>query len=351
MNFWIYLLIGSYTTGGMRGEGLYVYRFDAESGKSEYVSTCPAVDPSYMSVEEVGEHTYIYAVSEGSGEEARLNVYELDKGRGTLRYVEGRGTGGDGPCHVNIGGGMAVTSNYGGGSISVFKMSKEGRLEGEAEVIEFEGWGPVAGRQESSHLHCTSFSADGRWLYACDLGSDKVYRLEVKGDGSGVEWNGMKSYGVSVGSGPRQLAFHPSGSYMYVLNELSGTVDVYGYSAGKLKSIGGVECDSLHAGGSGGMAISPDGRYLYATNRLKGDGVVSFRVEGGGRELVRVGYKATSGHPRDLTITANGRYMVVACRDGDRVEVMEINEADGQLRAVGEGIEVGSPVCVKFIKR
>lgn len=38
-----------------------------------------------------------------------------------------------------------------------------------------EGSGHVKGRQDSGHAHSTTFSPDGKYLYASDLGNDKVY--------------------------------------------------------------------------------------------------------------------------------------------------------------------------------
>ena len=65
----LYMLVGTYTSGS--STGVYVYKFDSETGKSEYVSEIKALNPSYLTVST--NERYVYAVGEnGSKEAAKL---------------------------------------------------------------------------------------------------------------------------------------------------------------------------------------------------------------------------------------------------------------------------------------
>ena len=73
-------------------------------------------------------------------------------------------------------------------------------------------------------------------------------------------------------SGPRHAPWHPSGAYLYAIDELASTVTAFRYDAGR----GALESfqtgTTLPAGFSdtnkaAEVAISADGRFLYASNR------------------------------------------------------------------------------------
>jgi 6-phosphogluconolactonase (cycloisomerase 2 family) len=349
MEWLIYLLAGTYTTAG--SDGLYVYRFDTERGVAEYVSAIKTDNPSYLTVTEKGANTFVYAVSENEGAEARLNMFTFDKAAGELTFVHSKQTTGDAPCYVATDGEerLAVTANYGGGSISVFPLSKDGTLGGLIQRIDFEGKGTIAGRQDSPHLHCTGFSPDGRYLFATDLGTDRLYRFAVDRSGNGLNEGSRKEYRTADGTGPRHFVFHPSGKFMYLINELGGTVTTYAYKDGDLRELSTVTCDSLHAGGSADIRLTPDGRFLYASNRLQADGVACFAVDEQTGGLRQTDYRQTVRHPRNLALSPNGRFLLVAGRDDNRIQVFNINQTDGSLHDTGNDIHVSRPVCLNFI--
>ena len=106
-------------------------------------------------------------------------------------------------------------------------------------IMHFKGSGPDSIRQEKPHLHSVRYSPDGQYLFASDLGSDKLYRFIVNDtpfEGQpGLLENSLKEFGVPAGTGPRHFDFHPDGGrFLYLLGELSGEVIVYDYSFGEL---------------------------------------------------------------------------------------------------------------------
>ena len=59
----------------------------------------------------------------------------------------------------------------------------------------------------------------GKWCLAVDLGADKVYVYS-----SLLVPHPLLDISMKSGSGPRHLAFHPNGKFMYVISELDNTV-------------------------------------------------------------------------------------------------------------------------------
>ncbi len=93
----LYLLVGTYTSGSSKG--IYVYRFDTESGTSEYVSEIKVSNPSYLTIS--SDERFVYAVGENGINEAAANAFSFDKKTRTLKFINAQLTKGAGPCYIN----------------------------------------------------------------------------------------------------------------------------------------------------------------------------------------------------------------------------------------------------------
>jgi 6-phosphogluconolactonase (cycloisomerase 2 family) len=60
----------------------------------------------------------------------------------------------------------------------------------------------------------------------------------------------------------------------------------------------------------------------------------------------KTGFQPTGKHPRNFAVTPNGKYLLCACRDSDRIEIYAIHPDSGQLTDTGKRIEIGKPVCI-----
>ena len=155
---------------------------------------------------------------------------------------------------------------------------------------------------------------------------------------------------MKAGSGPRHLTFSPNGHYAYLINELSGTVIAFEYKDGDLKEMQTIAADTVNAQGSADIHISPDGKFLYASNRLKADGIAIFNIHPDNGMLSKAGYQLTGIHPRNFIITPNGKYLLVACRDSNVIQVYERDADTGLLTDVQQDIKVDKPVCIRFVR-
>ena len=114
-----YLLLGTYTSG--KSEGIYVYKFNSETGEFSFVSSAKADNPSFLAVSPNEE--FVYAVNENGNDKGSIAAYSFDKKTGQLSYLNKQSSGGDHPCYVNIdkSGKWVVCGNYTGGSLAVLQ--------------------------------------------------------------------------------------------------------------------------------------------------------------------------------------------------------------------------------------
>ena len=348
----LWLFVGSYA--GEDEEGVKVYEFDQASGEARYVSGVKGVaNPSYLCVCPREGGAMVYAVGEGGEGNSSMNAIAFDASDAGLEVSDRVLTRGASPCYINRSedGRWVVTANYMGANVSVVRVDSAGRFAGDVATYGFEGRGVVEGRQEQPHPHCVEWTPDGRRLLACDLGLDCVHVFDVDrgaADASGY----LRHTGdllLEAGSGPRHIVYGKDGGTAYVINEISGRVAVIGVR-GDMAVRQYVASDTVGAQGSGDIHVSGDGRFVYSSNRLEADGVAVFGVEEDGR-LRRVGYQATGRHPRNFVLTPNGRFVLVACRDDNVIEVYERDAETGMLSETGRRIETGRPVCMKFMWR
>ena len=332
------LLVGTYTDTDSKG--IYSYKYDPANGESTLLSVTEVANPSFLTV--TPDSKMVYAVTEQQ-KDAAVSAFDFNASDGSLALRSSQPTNGKDPCHVTFIGKEVAATNYSSGSLTLFPLDKDGDLK-EGSVYEFFGSGPNLGRQAGSHIHSSQVSPDGKFLFVIDLGGDCIYRYPVS-DGKVASYEAVEIK-VPAGEGPRHFTFSKDGRYMYVITELGGRVLAYDYNGGDLRLIQQVEADPLHSAGSADIHFSPEGKFLYASNRLKGDGLAIFSQDAGTGLLTYVGYQETGIHPRNFAISPDGRFVLVACRDSDEIQVFERNPKTGLLKDTGKGIKVSHPVCV-----
>jgi 6-phosphogluconolactonase (cycloisomerase 2 family) len=252
---------------------------------------------------------------------------------------------GSGPTHLSVFHGHVLTANYGSGSVTAVPVRADGTLARAASgVLRHSGSGPHTRRQQGPHVHQVQPDPTGRWAVSVDLGTDSVRVCDLR-EGSPVL---HREFALRPGSGPRHLAFHPGGSYAYVVNELTPTVTVCRWDApdGALKPL--AEVPVLPGAPAGdaypsGIVVSPDGRFVWTATR--GEDVLSvFTVEAEGEALRLIGTVSCAGHwPRALAASASHLY-VANERSGD-VTWFALDPSTGLPRRTGS-IEVTAASCV-----
>ena len=348
------MYIGTYTEES-NSNGIYTYHFNQENGTFELLSSATAANPSFVTLSPDGKR--LYAVSEYN--DGRQGAYSFDVSEDKVQLSnpiflptapkESLPRAGADPCHIVTDGKYVITANYTGGDISVFSLDAEGKLKAETQHIAFVGKTP----KRVAHIHCIIPTPDKKYILTTDLGNDRVYRFRYNKKArknAEVLTAQRVAYEVSDGQGPRHLTFSKDGRFAYLINELGGECVVLSYRKGKLKEVQRIMADEGGGGGSADIHISPDGRFLYTSHRLKKDGIAIFAIDPEKGTLTKIGYQLTGIHPRNFAITPNGKYLLVACRDDNKIQVFERNEATGELTETPEEIEIDKPTCIVFGK-
>ena len=345
------MVVGTYTDQST-SDGMYVYRFNQRTGKSQLVGDVKAGNPSFLMMNH--DANRVYAVSEYDDGRQGLGAFILNKKEGTMTPLGCQKCGtkatrpenkmpGAAPCNVMLYGGYVVTSNYNGGDISVFPIKEDGSVAPESQYFDMhrEGSGVV------SHIHCCQMTPDHQYMLANDLGNDCIWRFQVN-DGKEFLSNPVLAYQAPKGTGPRHLVFNSKGNVAYLIGELDGTVTVLGYNKGTLQELQRIQASKTRTLGSADIHLSPDGRFLYASHRLTDEGISVFAVDKKSGLLTKIDFQPTAAHPRNFAITPNGQFMLVACRDSHVIQVFKLNKKTGMMVDMKQDIKVGKPVCVQF---
>src|SRR5690554_3129077 len=93
----MFLLIGTYTSKE-GSEGVYVHRFDTETGTSDSISLAEAINPSYLAIS--SDEKFVYAVGENNKDEAGVYSFSFDKKNGSLNPINFQSTLSSGPCYI-----------------------------------------------------------------------------------------------------------------------------------------------------------------------------------------------------------------------------------------------------------
>lgn len=348
-----HLIIGTYTK--TQTNGLFVYKFNTETGKLSFESkTEGVVNPSYLAINSAGDK--VYSVSEASGNQSGLSAFNFDAKNGVLSFINSQPTTSKGPCHVTLSkdNKFAFAANYGGGSISVFPINADGSLSPVSQLIKHSGNSIDKKRQNEPHVHSSNFSPDGSILYVADLGTDfvKAYKYNANKE-QPLTAEKAADIKIEPGFGPRHFTFDKKGDRLYVVAEMGAYVSVFAYKNNKATLLENVNMNDSDFEGNNGAAdihLSNDGKFLYASNRGSANDIAIFKVLKNGK-LLKIANESTKGKaPRNFAIDPTDNFLLVANQDSNDVYVFKRDKKTGLLTYTEEMINVGAPVCLKFVE-
>jgi 6-phosphogluconolactonase len=350
---------GTYTTGG-KSKGIYCYKLDLASGKLTEVGVTEGIkNPSFVAIHPSGKFLYaVSEVSEGGKPTGAVTAFSLDRRSGKLTALNHQSSEGAGPCHVSVDktGKCVLVANYAGGSIASLPLNDDGSLKKAASAIQHEGSSVDPNRQKEPHAHSINVAPDNRFAFAADLGLDKVliYKLDPA---KGTLTANDPAFGKTpAGGGPRHFAFHTSGRYAYVCNEMKSSVTAFKYDADKgslteIQTITTLPADKqdLKGNSTAEIQVHPSGKFVYCSNRGH-NSLAIFAVDEKTGQLTAVGHQSTLGStPRNFGIDPTGQLVIACNQQTDNVAVFRVDQVSGKLTQVGDLYNIPAPVCVKFI--
>lgn len=353
---------GTYTRG-TESQGIYVARFDTQTGKlSEPTLAGEVANPSFLARHP--SRPLLYCVSEIADLEGKptggITALAIDLPSGTLMKINEQPSLGGGPCQVSVdpSGRCVVAANYGGGSSVCMGIRGDGGLEPAADgvpggFVQHEGSSVNPQRQQGPHAHCARTSPDGKFVLVPDLGIDLVLVHALNASQATIE---PKSAGVvPAGSGPRHVTFNKEGSRAYVINELALTVTGFDFDANEgtlvpFQTISTIpdEVSDREGFSTAEVVMHPSGRFLYGSNRGH-HSIAMFAVNEDTGELTLLGVEPIRGKtPRNFNVSPDGKWLLAGGQDSDTVTVFSIDADTGRLTFTGQTVTVPKPVCICF---
>jgi 6-phosphogluconolactonase len=360
--------VGTYTDDNgksTKSKGIYAFSYDAASAQITPLGlAAETTNPSWVAPSPDGR--FLYAVNEVPNYQGPnsggVSAFSVDKATGKLTFLNEMPTRGADPCYVTVvgsrkdrSGNYVLVANYTGGSVAVFPILADGKLGEASAFVQHTGHGADPKRQEAPHAHSIDVMPGGRYAMVDDLGLDEVVSYKFDAAKGTLTPNAPPFAKVADGSGPRHFALAPSGKYAYVISEIKGTVTVFSanLSTGTLHPVQAISTLPKDYSGEiedAEIRIHPSGKFLYASNRGEGNSIAVYSVDPSKGTLTLVEITPTQGKtPRSFEIDPTGSLLFAENQKSDNIVVFKIDASTGRLTPTGQVLDVGQPVCLKFL--
>jgi 6-phosphogluconolactonase len=356
---WVY--VGTYTHGKTPSQGIYLLELDLASGSLTAKDAGPALaDPSFLAIHP--SRKFLYAVNEvgrfngkkGGG----VSALAIDSTSGKLRLLNQQSSVGSGPCHLTVDrkGKNVLVANYGSGSVACLPIQTDGTLSAASSFIQHEGKGADASRQGGPHAHSVNLDQANRFALVADLGLDQVRVYQFNAERGSLTPNDPPFATIAPGSGPRHLAFHPDGHFVYVISEMANTISAFDYDSTRgtltgIQTISTIPADFHGTSYTAEVQVHPSGKFAYGSNRGH-DSIAIFAADTVTGKLTASGHQSTLGkNPRNFALDPTGHYLLAENQDSDSIVVFRIDQNTGRLAQVGQPVKVPMPVCIRMIPK
>jgi 6-phosphogluconolactonase len=358
----VLVYFGTYTSGKYTSKGVYVSRLNTTTG----TLTAPQLaaetsSPSFLAVHPTGN--FLYSVNEVNTFDGKtsgaVSAFAVDRATGLLKALNQQPSVGAGPAHLIVDkeGRNVLVANYGGGSVAVLPIEKNGKLKSPTAFVQHTGSSVNPQRQKEPHAHSINVDPTNRFAFVADLGLDKILIYKFDPGKGLLTLNDPPSASVKPGSGPRHLAIQPNGRFAFVINEMSCTITAFSLDGakGELREVHSVSTlppgQAVPPGTSGAeVQVHPSGKFLYASNRGH-DTIAVFGIDQYSGRLTYIQNVPTQGNtPRGFGIDPDGGYLLVGNQNSGSVVVFRIDAQSGKLTPTGSKIEISAPVSVKFVR-
>ena len=332
-------------------KGMSVFDFNYRSGKLSFISSAGVgPGPSYFCFsDKTGIFYVINEVREFMGESGGgLSTFRYDEEKVSFEKLNEMLIPYPGPCYISMSAdsGHLFIANYPNGSVAVVRLNDSGIPETITDTILY-----VKEQPNRSHAHMILHDPAGRYVYVTDLGLDRivVYDFDNKEGKLNQLENGITT--LPRRSGPRHFAFNNDGSRLYVINELSSTMMVFGVGEGQelklLQTLPTKKDDMVKNNSTADVHLSEDGKFLYGSNRGENT-IVTFKVLPDG-QLETAGHTSCGGDwPRNFALDPSGKYLISGNQKSDQITVFRINKRTGLPMKAVDSARVKMPVCLKF---
>ncbi len=347
--------IGTTTPSNGLSKGIYHAQFNSQNGKITQPQLAAEIsNPGFLALHPSGQVLYSTGAIDGA---PSLVAFQIDRQKNQigLSMMNSQPIGDGGAAHLATDrtGKVLLSAQYGGGSIAIYPLNKDGSIGAQSKLIKHQGGsGVVSGRQDKPHAHWVGAAPDNRFVFVPDLGMDKIVIYRLDADRADLTTHGFGQ--APPGGGPRHMKFHPNGNYIYGLNELELSVTVFAYDTepGTMTAVQTIptvpEQDKAKETfiSASEIRVHPSGKFVYAANRGH-DTITAFRIDQQSGQLTLIECEPVRGSwPRNFNIDPSGHWLLAAGRDSNNIAVFAIAAETGELTYTRIMVMVPTPICV-----
>lgn len=216
------------------------------------------------------------------------------------------------------------SASYQGNKVAVNPIDAKGVAMGPAQVVPTE-----------PNAHAILPDPGNRFVLHTSLGGDRLYVSKFDKATGKLAPNDPPSVKVKDKAGARHVIFSPNGKFVYLLNELDATIDVFGYDAAKGKLIPVQTLSAMPQGSTAkpwaaDIHITPDGKFLYASERTTST-LTGYKVDPAKGTLTLIESVPTEKQPRSFAIDNTGKYLFAVGQVSHSLSSYGIDKATGKL--------------------
>jgi 6-phosphogluconolactonase len=223
-----------------------------------------------------------------------------------------------------------LAASYPGNKLTINPIGADGKIGEKTTQI-------IPNRPKS---HCILVDKANKYCYATSLGSDIVMEWVFDPLTGRLSPNGPGVVHTKPGAGPRHMALHPNGRFLYLITETTDTVGSYAIdpASGTLTELQFV--DARPPGftaqpAAADLHVTPDGRFLYGSER-KTSTLAGYRIDSDKGTLSPIGHWPTEKTPRGFNIDPRGRFLLSVGLDSNAMTTYRIDPQSGVLARLAQ---------------
>lgn len=328
-------------------KGIYTIKFNEENKTLEKLGHLITSDfPSYM----ITNNNTLYVSYKNANKNNNgggIGSFSIENGLLTLN--NSYNSSGRSYTHLCISNDQKYlfAANYHVGATAAYQL-KDNSVYKKTCAVHHSGYGPdLLKRQTGSHVHYVGFTPDQEFLYAVDLGADKVVLYDFKN--GQLKESTDHTLSIIPGSGPRHMIFSNDGRFAYLVNEIANNLMVFKYTNKIFCLIQVINTTPKHFDGFSSAAairLSNSGKHLFISNRGH-DSIALYRVNQETGKVSLLYMVHTGKNPRDFNIL-DDKYLLVGAQDDNLLQLLTFDEETEQLVLTSTCLSIPSPVCITF---
>jgi len=338
--------VGTYTDNESEGIYKYILKDDGSLKSIGLVAKCE--NPAFLAMSD--DKKYLLAVNEINKNGVGLVESFLIKDD-TLALIDSNSSGGSHPCFITVNkNGFVLVANYTGGNVGLLRLNKNGEL---SQLLDMQTHRRAGVHKDEMvpHAHSAWFETLDNSIICIDKGTNELWFSRLDTTLQKLIPLDPQTIEMEPGAGPRHLAIHPNGRWIYVLNELNSTITLVQKSDDgkyiKNESFSTLPVAYTEPSICADIKISSDGKFVYASNRGH-NSIAIFEVNANKGLLNLVGFQPSLGKaPRNISLSPDENFLIVANRNSNNVVSFKRDKITGLLKMVAQ-IEAPTPACISF---